>query len=264
MTTIIKSDEKYMGGELATGFAAYKSRVLGDGGQITSENELKKALMYCRANNLGVREVLSAVSPNWGVKMSGGNVVKMYSLFDASGDVIATGDYPLVDHEGRKAISLNASSASKMVTGLMDLRSDNYAAMLEYEEEGGVDFSVNRFLFNSAINYGGSTGYLSRVALLSTPALSFAYNNVFDSLDVSAPRDKSLRKTAIYHKSGTLTGLDTKSGVSSATVVAAGTGMITHYVGGRADSRDSLRGYLFESWVLQDASLNSVRTLVGV
>lgn len=99
MSIVIKSNSKFTGIPLGASFEefrVYKERVLADGGILISEEST--ANMFFTLKGLGIKEnrVFSATSASWGVKLAGGNVVKLYNLFDPTGDLfVQKGVFPL-------------------------------------------------------------------------------------------------------------------------------------------------------------------------
>ena len=69
-------------------YVVYENRVLSDGGIIINEAATKAVFDFIFQNQLTSKEVFSATSASWGVKLSGGKPVKLYSLFDSTGDII--------------------------------------------------------------------------------------------------------------------------------------------------------------------------------
>ena len=95
MSLILKSNQVF-NGSLSPEFDTYKARVLADGGVLKNESKTLEAFMFFRGLGLNSNLIHSATSPTWGVKLSGANVVKLYNLFDPSGDVVVTsGSYAL-------------------------------------------------------------------------------------------------------------------------------------------------------------------------
>ncbi|WP_333614305.1 hypothetical protein [Psychrobacter sp.] len=100
MALVLKSNRVFSG-ELVSDLRIYKKRVLADGGEIKNEKSLSDMFAFCRHNDLNANNLFSATSPTWGVKLSGGNVVKMYHLFDETGDMsVDSGAYPLKNKGG--------------------------------------------------------------------------------------------------------------------------------------------------------------------
>lgn len=70
-------------------YDAYETRVLADGGVITDSAAALEAIQFALDNR--ITSVPVAISARWGVKTSGVNIVKLYSLFDVNGDVTVAG-----------------------------------------------------------------------------------------------------------------------------------------------------------------------------
>lgn len=102
MALVLTSNKDYVGADLVTGFDAYRARVLADGGTIKNEGMLINAFLYLRKYGLGATKMFSMTSDNFGVKESNGNLVKLYNLFDPTGDATSTGTgfYPVQEQNG--------------------------------------------------------------------------------------------------------------------------------------------------------------------
>ena len=71
-------------------YADYAERVTQDGGTVVNAAAALSAIEDALNNNYYGDSIL-AISPSWGVKKSGGNYIKFYSLMGASSDVIPLG-----------------------------------------------------------------------------------------------------------------------------------------------------------------------------
>lgn len=71
-------------------YDAYESRVLTDGGVITDSIATLEAIQFALDYSIGSKTPV-ALSARWGVKTSGGNLIKLYSLFDTAGDATVAG-----------------------------------------------------------------------------------------------------------------------------------------------------------------------------
>lgn len=113
MSLILKSNTLYTGTDsfpkleqvmtnAAESFAAYKDRVLADGGVITSESKVMSAYMFLFENNL-IGRMSCCSSPYYGVKkVADGRVSKLYSLdgTDLISDLKGTAKHPSITSEG--------------------------------------------------------------------------------------------------------------------------------------------------------------------
>lgn len=68
-------------------FSSYKKRVMSDGGIILNEQAVRDAFAFVAATGIVSSEVFSATSESWGVKLQDSSPAKLYSLFNASGDI---------------------------------------------------------------------------------------------------------------------------------------------------------------------------------
>lgn len=70
----------------------YINRVVDDGGIIYDMNALLDVFSFIYANGISESEVFSVVNPAWGIKYdkNSGKVLKLYSIFNESGDMIVT------------------------------------------------------------------------------------------------------------------------------------------------------------------------------
>lgn len=83
-------------------FNNYKSRVLADGGEITSESKVRDAISFLFKNNL-IGRLSCCASPYYGVKKNAsGEVLKLYSLDgeDLVSEVLGTGSHPVITSDG--------------------------------------------------------------------------------------------------------------------------------------------------------------------
>lgn len=70
-------------------YAAYRDRVLADGGMIVNEQAVRDAMAFVQAQGIGQSEVFSATSADWGIRLLKGAPNKLYSLFGDAGDLDA-------------------------------------------------------------------------------------------------------------------------------------------------------------------------------
>lgn len=85
---ILKSGNSLTANAGSLSYSAYKQRVLADGGTIQNESEVIDAFGFVQINNINPQSVFSACSVRWGVKMEDGLPVKLYNLFDPTGDLV--------------------------------------------------------------------------------------------------------------------------------------------------------------------------------
>lgn len=159
MSLILKSNQIFLG-SLMPAIDAYKARVIADGGLIKNETMMLDAFLFMREEGLNAANIFSATSANWGIKVSGNNVVKLYNLFDAAGDVvIKKGSYAL-QGSGGKFSFFSAGSESNA-----------------FEAEG-IIVSPNQSMFHAFVR--GTTPVASR-ALSETYTADGSYRglNVF-------------------------------------------------------------------------------------
>lgn len=85
---VLKSHNTLDNSVEALEFTIFKNRVLNDGGYIADEAATKGAIEF--AKNAGITESndIGIASPQWGLKVVGGEVVKLYSLFNADADLV--------------------------------------------------------------------------------------------------------------------------------------------------------------------------------
>lgn len=115
---ILKSGNALNASVKSIEFAAYKQRVVADGGHIVNEQAVSDVLQFITANNIPVASIKSATSANWGVKLNGTTPLKLYNLFDSAGDLIcSTTDKVKHVVSGDKAyLHFTESSASVLET----------------------------------------------------------------------------------------------------------------------------------------------------
>lgn len=117
MSLVLKSNQAITGASLLPALDTYKTRVLADGGVIKNESLLLDAFLFMKEYGLNATKVFSATSANWGIKESAGNVIKLYNLFDASGDInLVSGSFPLTVSGGKFSFYSAGSSANKFAS----------------------------------------------------------------------------------------------------------------------------------------------------
>lgn len=97
-------------------FTLYKQRVVADGGAIIDEQATKDAINFGLSNGVNNTTGFSVTSPRWGAKISNGNVVKLYSLFNSAGDVVTSGNAKVDSSRGYNAYTLYGSSVLYLKT----------------------------------------------------------------------------------------------------------------------------------------------------
>lgn len=94
MSLVLKTNTNFTGPIIDNGFAEYKARVQADGGIISDEGSARLAFILLKHMGLDANNFVSISSVNWGVKIAphavvkDDRVVKLYDLFDPSGDII--------------------------------------------------------------------------------------------------------------------------------------------------------------------------------
>lgn len=89
-------------------FDAYESRVLADGGVITDEAYTLETIQWAMDNGLHESSAV-AISAQFGVKASGVNIIKLYSLFNSLGDMTiggTSGNYTIDNTNGFAQIKI--------------------------------------------------------------------------------------------------------------------------------------------------------------
>ena len=106
-------------------FDAYKSRVVADGGVVTDEAYALQTIQWAMNNGLQTSAAV-AISAQFGVKATGVNIVKLYSLFNSLGDMTiggTSGNYTVDTTNGFAQIKIATtlryltSSAITLATG---------------------------------------------------------------------------------------------------------------------------------------------------
>lgn len=203
MSLVLKSNQSFTGDALLPELDAYKARVLADGGVIKNEGMLLDVFLLMKELGLSASKVFSATSANWGIKEVGGDVTKLYNLFNASGDIVLNkGAYPL-QSSGSKFSFYSAGSTANKLQAVGTVASKNLNVFLAYEkgasttvtatalaEFWGVDASVRGLNVTYAHNTGlyganayGTTGvvtgvpYAKNIGATVTPSGLKVYQN---------------------------------------------------------------------------------------
>lgn len=128
-------------------YAAYRDRVLADGGMIVNEQSVKDAIADILSGNMQ-SEAFSVASPNWGIRLLSGAPNKLYSLFNEAGDL---------------DVSIGGA-------GLLNYNTTRYShPVLEFK---GYFNSSNALISKGVANSVTSVGLciISKVPVLSAPA----------------------------------------------------------------------------------------------
>ncbi len=153
MSLVLKSNQSYTGEALFPMLDAYKARVLSDGGVIKDELSLLSAYIKLKEIGVSAANALNLVSPNWGFKESGGDLVKMYDLFDASADVIVeSGKFPLSTRDGVACFYSAGSTANVFSEPMKKVNSRNLSLFIAHEKGAAVTGAAVALANISGIN----------------------------------------------------------------------------------------------------------------
>lgn len=86
---ILKSGNALNSNVESLDYAAYRDRVLADGGMIVNEQAVRDAMTFVQTQGIGQSEIFSATSASWGIRLLSGAPNKLYSLFGDDGDLDA-------------------------------------------------------------------------------------------------------------------------------------------------------------------------------
>ena len=114
---VLKSGNALNAGIESLDMTAYRYRVERDGGYVVDAAQVMAAYDFLKQNGIDKNQVFSATSARWGVKVVGGKPVKLYNLFDESGDIDVVVAYPA-------AIAFNETSYTHPVIEMRG-RADN-------------------------------------------------------------------------------------------------------------------------------------------
>lgn len=145
-------------------FILYKKRVIDDGGFIANEQAVKDTFSFIAASGITEREVYSATSANWGVKTSGGNPVKLYSLFGSAGDIdVTTVSDAAINYDTtsftKPVIELKSSNLNKLLSkNFGNINSAGIFALASVPVlTSGLAYSaISRFIIGEVANYGSA------------------------------------------------------------------------------------------------------------
>lgn len=146
-------------------FILYKKRVIDDGGFIANEQAVKDTFSFIAASGITEGEVYSATSANWGVKISGGNPVKLYSLFGSDGDIdVSTVSDAAINYDTtsftKPVIELKSSSLNKLLS--KNFGNINNAGIFALTSvpvlTSGLAYSaISRFIIGEIANYDSAS-----------------------------------------------------------------------------------------------------------
>lgn len=252
MSIVIKSNSVFTGQDLVAGVSDYMSRVESDGGEIVSKDSVIYALLFASRNKITSTNCLSATSASWGVKKSGSNITKLYSLFGSAGDVMLTGAFPYIQTSDGCAVAYNGASSSLAKASFAG-KSGNFGAIIKYAETGIL--TATRRLYSIQSN----TTAIARNSLIDS-GLSASYISVENT--VSTTRNNNVRKTGAVFASGYLTLIDSVYGESSLAASATTLQADRFILGGQDPNTGSaFVGNIYEAWATINMDLDTFRAI---
>lgn len=257
MSLILKSNSVFVGDELVSGYSAYINRVTADGGVVFSKNSVVDALIFAMENNLNVSNCFSATSINWGYKEVGGKVVKLYNLFNPTGDLIVrNGDFIANDVSGKRGLYIN-SALSNVMSSQGTTKNHETSLVTAFKEES-VTSDERYFMGISARTYNPNE-VLLRIGYYNGNALSYYGSNPTTTL-LTPTLDRNYVQVYgagyVGDKSVLVKGaeLANQSSTNLPTMPADGWALFLGRAYGIESTDYSLQGWSYETWCVQSLS----------
>lgn len=258
MSLVLKSNSLYKGEELAKGFNEYKARVLADGGDIYSEAATRDVFLFAKTYGIDGGIGFSVTSPNWGAKVTDGNIVKLYSLFGETGDQIVTGgSYGSEVVGGIRTLMAAASSASNIETANTVDASDMSITVIYKPNAPNIPRPLSAFytIGGSVIalrlyrNTDGSISYSHAGGVLQSGSVPTSLNT--DKVESVSVLKNGYRLSLLYFDEVT----------DEFNVPSSGVVYSVKYSPVRDGNKTGMDGNLFESWALVGADLEHVKAI---
>lgn len=263
MSLVLKSNVAYKGDELAKGYRAYVTRVLADGGQIFSTQSLFNALVFASSQGIDASIGYSITSASWGFKESEGRIVKLYSLFGAKGDIQITGDVATKTKNGKQSLVSPADSRI-VINTQVPVVSNNIGIVTAYAPHN--EASTTRALsgFSPIAPQGEVASKLLMRIFQSNELVGGYYNaSVRSALGTAnIVRDKVVG-IGIIKNDLTLIALHFGEIIASTSigVEVNPTDVVFYPTSAGSGQRNSMLGDLYESWALEDATLDQAKAI---
>lgn len=252
MSIVIKSNSVFTGQDLVAGVSDYMSRVESDGGEIVSKDSVIYALLFASRKKITSTNCLSATSASWGVKKSGSDITKLYSLFGSAGDVILTGAFPHIQTSDGWAVAYSGASAS-LAKASFAAKTGNFGAIIKYSEPA-LSIATRRIYTLQS----GSTAVL-RTNL--SDSVSASYYQSIESIN-TINRSSAVRNTGAILNLDRFTVIDSIDGES----VVVGTSQLasvdSFILGGQFPNTGSaFVGNIYEAWATVNMDLDTFRVI---
>lgn len=259
MSLVLKSNNTYKSDNVDAQVAAYKLRVTADGGTVFSESDLIGAYNFCEINGLNELNCFSATSANWGVKMLDDKVVKIYSLFDASGDLeVEKGDFTISTKNGVRTVRHKGTSADALRTvGVLKRQTG-----IGFISASRTDFITNLRYLTSLSTINGTGDSLLRI--YRTPESIDTLSSQGVIVKDTATNTANMEVVGAFQGNLTLSSVKGSSVITTAAITTVTvTGDIALYFG-RKDSVAStgiFLGDMGEVWCLYDTQVNKLLSI---
>lgn len=261
MTLVLKSDGVFTGQEIAAGFKDYQARVLADGGELQSRDATISALMFAKSSAITAINCFSATSVYFGIKKSGANITKLYSLFGASGDlVVDRGEFPLQESSGVLGVFHNTSSTNSMRT-FGTSQNPNLGVITAYRPANPP--TTQKYIAGIADHTGVSTELALRLNQGGT-VLGGYYNGTKASLSTEITQDANMMVSGVVYDGAkaSLLAFDEVKATAATTPVAVPANGFTMYSGAfNKAASGAFAGWITETWGMSGASVETVQKI---
>lgn len=218
MSLVLKSNQVFTG-TLIPEYDAYITRVLADGGEIYSTDDLFSAFVFAKLNGLDKNNSFSVTSASWGRKLDdNGNLLVLYSLFAEAGDIIPSSSGGALEKleftDGRPVFASYSAS--------------NYAVT-----KGAVDKPSG--IFSTTYKILGGSSPLGAFYSEDNPGRRFTLINTASGV-------AALCYDGFYGQVGPLTGSLVGNSLSAGAIIEYGTSALSGYLNGEFKETSILSG----------------------
>lgn len=261
MTLVLKSDGVFTGQEIATGFKDYRARVLADGGELQSRDATISAFMFAKASAITASNCFSATSVYFGIKKSGDNIIKLYSLFGASGDlVVDRGEFLLQESGGVLGVYTEGSSVNSMRT-FGTSQNPALGVITAYRPLNPPTAA------KCIVGIADHTGEVSELALRlyqGGTELVCYYRDTYATLSTAITQDANMMVSGVVYdgvKASLLAFDEVKATAYTTPPIVPDNGFTMYSSAINKTAADSFAGWITETWGMSGASVETMQKI---
>ena len=263
MSLVLKSNSTYTGKHLSANLNLYVARVIADGGQITSRAMVSDAFLFIENNGITATNCFSVTSPEFGIKVVSGRVIKLYSLFGSAGDMVVSGNIGFANLKTTlNALEFVASSLNRIQSvGEIAQRTD-IAIVSAYQCEPNTYY---RPIASIAGAFSPSNLSVMRINR-QTSGIDSHYNGSSYKVATSKAAG-ALEVVGVVHTNSELVMVNGTSvlGRIAAPSIATTTG--AHFLMGKESTvpsgSDDYNGKIAETWCMTNTSIDKVQLVAS-